>query len=296
MKKNIPDSIVIDGHADFQLLSAIGAEISERAGGIDSLKLKFADLLRNCIDDVIMTPKTGRRTIEELEKTEKTYIGTRVEIELMATLGLPRGNLDTEILGHDVDIKNTIGSNWMIPTEAVDNICILVAADEKKALCYLGLVVAKMPYLNAGKNKDSKKTISAMGFQNILWLLKHHPYPPNFWRNLAPESVDRIFEGNSGNARVKTLFREIQKTIIDRKVIEATAQQKDFMRRIRADKGKGTRDDLAKEGILLLSGQYDSKLIDAFDLPKCGKSEFISYCPVSVSERLQAIESGFSLQ
>ena len=34
------------------------------------------------VDDVIMTPKTGRRSYDELEKTEKTYIGTRVEIEI----------------------------------------------------------------------------------------------------------------------------------------------------------------------------------------------------------------------
>ena len=77
-------------------------------------------MLRDCIDDVIMTAKTGRRSYEELEKTEKTYIGTRVEIELRALLRLRKGRLDTVILGHDVDIKHTMGSNWMIPTEAVD--------------------------------------------------------------------------------------------------------------------------------------------------------------------------------
>src|SRR5690606_15405344 len=115
-------------------------------------------LLRRCIDDVIMTPKTGRRSYDELEKTEKTYIGTRVEIELRALLHLPKGRLDTVVLGHDVDIKNTMGSNWMIPTEAVDHPCILVAADEARATCYLGLIVARPAYLTLGQNKDAKKS------------------------------------------------------------------------------------------------------------------------------------------
>ncbi|WP_299593712.1 NaeI family type II restriction endonuclease, partial [uncultured Tateyamaria sp.] len=92
--------------------------------------------------------------------------------ELRALLGLRKGRLDTEILGQDVDIKNTMGSNWMIPTEAVDQPCILVAADEARALCYLGLIVARPAYLTVGKNKDAKRSISAEGFRHILWLLK----------------------------------------------------------------------------------------------------------------------------
>ena len=59
-----------------------------------------------------------------------------MEIELRATLRLPKGNLDTVILGRDVDIKNTMSSNWMIPTEAVDHPCILVAADEARGLLH----------------------------------------------------------------------------------------------------------------------------------------------------------------
>ncbi len=234
-------------------------------------------MLRQCIDDVIMTPKTGRRSYDELEKTEKTYIGTRVEIELRALLRLPKGKLDTVILGRDVDIKNTMGSNWMIPTEAFNHPCILVAADEVQANCYLGLIVARPEYLTSGQNKDSKKSISSSGFANILWLLQRQPYPPNFWRTVAPEVVDRIFAQTSGNRRVAELFRKVQGIPITREVIEAVAQQQDFMRRIRSDKGNGTRDRLAREGILRLSGQYDAPLIEALGLPSCSGSEFISH-------------------
>lgn len=284
MKKTIPDSIVETGHPDHPLLAALADEITKRAGGAEALATNFPAMLRHCIDDVIMTSKTGRRSYDELEKTEKTYIGTRVEIELRALLNLPKGRLDTLILGHDVDIKNTMGSNWMIPTEAVDHPCILVAADEARARCYLGLIMARPEYLTLGQNKDAKKTVSASGFAHILWLLRDHLYPANFWRGVAPEVVERIFAGASGNRRMATLFRELQQLAITRDVVEAVAQQHDFMRRIRSDNGRGTRDLLAREGILLLSGHFDGPLIDALGLPPCSASEFVSYRPGTEAE------------
>lgn len=294
MKKNIPKSIVVAGHRDHNLLAALADEILKRAGGEEALAANFSAMLRRCVDDVIMTPKTGRRSYDELEKTEKTYIGTRVEIELRAMLRLPKGKLDTVIIGNDVDIKHTMGSNWMIPTEAIDNPCILVAADEVRAVCYLGLFVARPDYLTLGQNKDSKKSVSALGFANIFWLLLDHPYPPNFWRTVAPDVIERIFAGPSGNQRMANLFREVQREPITRDVVEAVAQQQDFMRRIRSDNGRGTRDQLAREGILLLSGHYDAPLIEALGLPECSGSEFVSYKLVDRNEAALAIEHGFA--
>ncbi|WP_417712786.1 NaeI family type II restriction endonuclease [Pseudophaeobacter arcticus] len=295
MKQKLPDSLIAPGHADYDLLTELANEITARAGGALVLEERFPAMLRRCIDDVIMTPKTGRRAYEELEKTEKTYIGTRVEIELRALLRLPRGRLDTEILGRDVDIKNTMGSNWMIPTEAIDQPCLLVAADEARARCYLGLIIARPAYLTTGKNKDGKGAVSAAGFANILWLLCDHPYPANFWRCQDPDLVADIFSHGTGNARMASLFRLIQNSPIARDVVEAVAQQKDFMRRIRADKGRGTRDMLEQEGILLLSGQYDSQLIKALELPHCTGSEFISCTPLLAQQRRLAEQAGFRL-
>lgn len=286
MKQTLPDSRVVTGHRDHALLTAIAAEILRRSGGAEALATQFSAMLRTCVDDVILTAKTGRRGYEDLEKTEKTYIGTRVEIELRALWRLSKGKLDTVILGHDVDIKNTMGSNWMIPTEAVDHPCILVAADENRAVCYLGLIIARPDYLTIGQNKDAKKTLSAQGFGNILWLLRDHPYPANFWRNLPAEVIARIFAGQTGNQRMANLFREIRRQPISRDVVHAVAQQQDFMRRIRSDNGKGTRDQLALEGILLLSGHYDAPTIKALGLPFCNASEFIS-CEIDTCSKAE---------
>ncbi|MDT8856513.1 NaeI family type II restriction endonuclease [Paracoccaceae bacterium Fryx2] len=288
MRRALPASAVVPGHPDFALLSALGLEVTRRAGGAVALAETIPQTLRDCVDAVIQTAKTGRRCYDDLEKTEKTYIGTRVEIDLRAALGLPKGRLDTVILGHDVDIKHTMGGNWMIPTEAIDAPCLLVAVDEARALCWLGLFVARRDHLTVGQNKDSKKSISAAGFAHILWLLRDQPCPPNFWRTVPPEAVARIFAGATGNARVMALFREVQRRPIGRDVIEAVARQQDFMRRIRGDGGRGTRDRLAAEGILLLSGHYDAPLIAALGLPDCGTSGFVSIRPETPDERALA--------
>ncbi len=296
MKKALPFSLIAPDHPDYHVLHPLAEDILRRGGGADSLAQRFPNMLRACIDDVIMTPKTGRRAYEELEKTEKTYIGTRVEIELRALLNLPRGRLDTALLGHDVDIKHTMGNNWMIPTEAVGHPCLLVAADEARACCYLGLIVAHVAYLTQGQNKDAKRSISAEGFAHIHWLLKEHPYPANFWRGRDEAMVARIFAGTSGNARMASLFREVQGEPISRDVVEAVAQQQDFMRRIRSDKGRGTRDLLAREGIALLSGQYDATLIDALGLTACGTSEFISCLPLTDAQFALVHHHGIDLK
>jgi len=108
-------------------------------------------------------------------------------------------------------------------------------------------------------------------------------------------AIEWIFDGTTGNQRMANLFREVQRKPITRDVVQAVAQQQDFMRRIRSDKGRGTRDLLAKEGILLLSGHFDAPLIAALDLPHCTGSEFVSYRPVSMAEADLAAEHGMTL-
>ncbi|QDP20017.1 NaeI family type II restriction endonuclease [Sphingomonas xanthus] len=288
MKKKIPPSNVQPGHPDFDLLSRLGAEITRLAGGADQLAIDVPEMLRECIDYLINTPRTGRRDFEELEKVEKTFIATQVEIVVREYLKLESGLLDTVILGHDVDIKFTVGSNWTIPPETLNHPCLLIAADEVTGLCYMGLFVVRSQFMHGGDgNRDEKRGITAAGFKEIYWLLLAHPYPPNFWRKLDADVVERIFAGRSGNDRIVTLFREVQKRPVSRDVIHSVARQLDFMRRSRADKGKrglGSRERLKKEGILLLSGTKHSKLIKALNLPRCGRSDFISFTPRSAAE------------
>ena len=92
-----------------------------------------------------------------------------------------------------------------------------------------------------------------------------------------------------------TLFREVQNQPISRDVVEAVAMQKDFMRRVRSDKGRGARDLLEHDGILLLQGQLHGQLIKALDLPHCSPSEFISCRPTTAQQHRMAAQAGFNL-
>lgn len=296
--KAIPPSIIVPGHPDFHMLLDIADDIFGRAGGQRELAAWFPKMLRDAVDEVVDTPRTRRRSYEELEKTEKTYLGTKIEILTRAKLNLPKGRLDFVVRNRDVDLKFTIGNNWMIPKEAVGHVCLVAAIDEAKSQCFLGLVVAHAANLTSGANRDAKKSLSSVGFQQIYWLLNAVPCPQNFWRTLPPALVDDVFSGQSGNDRIVTLFAGVLDRPVARRIIEeAGGDQQDFMRRIRSDKKRstlGARDRLRQQKILLLHGKKDAALIRVLGLPPTTQSEFISHA-VTPAERHICAQHGWSV-
>lgn len=278
-------------HPDFALLHPIVSAIIRNAGGEEELRQKFPALIRRAIDEVIDTPRSKRLKISQLEKTEKTYIGTKIEILLRDFLKFPKGILDLNIDGIDVDIKNTIGKNWMIPTEAIGKACILISSDDKIAKCYLGVIIAKIEYLNSGSNKDNKRSISAYGSSKIQWILERYPYPKNFWETIPDGLAYTIMSGSSGNERIIRLFSSVTQRPIHRDIIAAVAQQKDYMKRLR--KNGGARDYLSRNGIALLSGKYDALAIEYLGLTHVNVDHFISYNPKSETEKIYLRAKGY---
>lgn len=267
-----------DGHPDLRLLQTLAGALTSRATGGD-LTRDLPLLIRQAIDEVIDTPRTGRVHARELEKTEKTYIGTKVEIIVRNYFRLPKGILDLSVDGMDVDVKNTLGDTWMIPREAVGKPCILVASDEVRRTCYFGLIVAKLAYLTLSTNQDLKRSITVAGAENIHWLLFNQSYPPSFWSQLGDAKTHAIMRGLSGTERVAALFREALGVVVHRDIVQAVAQQKDYMKRLR--KNGGARDQLEREGIAILSGLYDTALLQQLNLPLLNIDEFMSVKPVA---------------
>jgi hypothetical protein len=271
------------GDPDSLLIKQLEKAILRNAKGIERFKKEIPFILRKAIDEVIDSARTNRFTLDEIEKTEKTYLGTKVEILLRNWLGFPRGEiLDLTIDGIETDIKNTMRSTWMIPSEAMGHPCILVKTDEHSARFSIGIIVIRDEVLSTGKNKDGKSSISSAGKDNIHWIIQDGLYPENFWQNLKYEIRSKIVSQSSGTARVDALFRYVQKRPISRGIVLGIAQQKDAMKRLR--KNGGARDSLAHDGIALLSGNYDSELISKLKLPKCGNDEFISFTPTIRSD------------
>lgn len=275
----MPAVPLLPSHPDFQVLDPIVRAILRQAGGWDAFAQDIPQIIRKSIDEVIDTPRTNRFILAETEKTEKTYLGTKIEILLRAHLKLPKGTiLDLSVDGTEVDIKNTMGSNWTIPTEAGGHPCLLLKENETTARCHVGIIVAKGEYLNPGQNRDAKRTFSATGIANTWWLLRNHPYPANYWEVMPVAQRHAIMAAGGGTARLAALFRAVQGRPISRLIVQAVAQQHDYMKRIR--RNGGARDLLAPEGIALLWGQNDAALITRLGLGPVGPDEFISYQPV----------------
>ena len=274
MRIDTSTSLVTEGHQDFPLLSSIAEFLISRLGTKNNLIETVGAIIRASIDSVVDTPRTSRRGLADLEKTEKTYLGTRVEILLRHELGVKKGRLDLVINDVDTDVKFTVRSNWMIPREAYGSPCILIGADELAGRFCLGLFVAREQYLNEGKNQDKKRTISKKLISNIYWITANEPYPTRFWQGLDARKIETIFSAKSGVDRVVRLFDEVRNTPINRSVVADVAQQADYMKRLR--KNGGARDALERKGVLLLSGRYDSREISSRGLPTCDKDSFIS--------------------
>ncbi len=275
----------IGAQTDAQLIAFIESAIVRKARGRDRLNREIPLLIRRSIDEVIDAPRTGRFRLSETEKTEKTYLGTKVEILLRSLLGFPKGQtLDLAIEGIETDIKNTMGGNWMIPQEAIGHPCLLVREDELTGLYSFGIFVAREESLTSGGNRDGKRSISSFGQQKIKWISKDASYPKNLWEEVDSKLLAKISRPTSGTERIDTLFRSMQGKPISRSMVLAVARQKDSMKRLR--RNGGARDSLARDGIALLSGNYDSELILALHLPKCEKDEFISFKPILKADEL----------
>lgn len=274
-------------HIDYEDLEGLEADLLAAVGGQELFEERLRGFFRSAIDEVIDTARTGRFFLSDLEKTEKTYLGTKFENLLRDWLQVPRGVfLDLKIGGREVDVKSTTGgaSGWMIPPEAIEQLCVLLRVNEVRSTCAVGLVRARQAYLRNGANRDAKTSFSAAGTQNIWWLVLDFPYTPNFWTQINSDLREKIMAPRGGTRRLAVLFENCQEMPVSRVLIASIAAQDDFMKRIR--RNGGARDILSPKGIAILYSESDRELMRGFGL-SFGSREFISYSPKNPDEALQ---------
>jgi hypothetical protein len=83
----MPSAPLQQAHPDYGTLAPLVAAFVKAAGGLPKLTQEIPQIIRKAIDEVIDAPRTNRFTLAETEKTEKTYLGTKIEILLRAYLG-----------------------------------------------------------------------------------------------------------------------------------------------------------------------------------------------------------------
>ena len=268
-----------EDHPDFSDLAGLEADLFKAVDGREVFYEKLRSFFRSAIDEVIDTARTGRFFLSDLEKTEKTYLGTKFEIHRSDWLGVPKGVvLDLQIGGREVDVKSTTGggSGWMIPPEAIDQLCVLLRVNEVDSTCAVGIVRARPAYLRASKNRDAKTSFSAAGRANIWWLAQDFSYTQNFWALISDETREFIMEPRGGTHRLARLFSECLEVPVSRVLIASIAAQDDFMKRIR--KNGGARDILSPKGIAILYSEIHRDVMRELGLT-FGSREFVSYKP-----------------
>ncbi len=214
---------------------------------------RFASAIRQSFDEVFDGQRTGRYRLEQLSKVEKTYIGTKVEIVVQDEFGLQRGRrLDYLVDEQEVDSKWSMKSGgWMIPTEAVGELCLCLTADDNKTEFQVGIVRAGDARLKTGENKDKKRRLNDDGMLAMTWLVNPGALAENLLLHLGERTRGSILNDSlSSQRRVTELFRRVQQRIIRREVVLTVARQDDGPKRAR-----DARNTLCAEGVIVLGHQ-----------------------------------------
>ncbi|WJY67792.1 Type-2 restriction enzyme NaeI [Corynebacterium auris] len=236
-------------------------------------------VFRETFDQAYDGQNTGRFRPSDLSKTELAHIGSLLEINIRRTFSdlISDGDsMDFKILGADVDCKySKLPFGWMIPNEALGHYVMLCHANEELSTFRVGFLKITPELLNRGANRDQKRTLNALGRSSIAWAWLDQNYPKNILLQLDPEIVDTIMSPTSGQQRLNNLFLHVQQELIPRGVVYTVAQQKDSMKRLRAN--GGSRSHLAPMGILIL-GDYKGHQRIARDLglPVCTKGDSLA--------------------
>ncbi|WP_433699177.1 NaeI family type II restriction endonuclease [Nocardiopsis sp. CA-288880] len=261
-------------------------------------KERFAQVFRKSIDEVLDGQRTGRYDLYikkgegRVEKTEKTYLGTKVEIVARVEFDLGYGHtMDYSINDHQVDAKFTMGSTWTIPKEAMGHICLLMRANDQNGTFQVGLIRISEENLNSGRNGDKKRTVSAAARREIKWIIENGDLPENLLLNLKredPKKVESIFRasegykgsGNGGQLRTNELFRQMTGRLVDRTTVLTVATQHDGPKRAR-----DARNHLRPEGIIVLGHRKPApKIAKDLNLPIPKNGFWVSARIARVSE------------
>lgn len=244
---------------------------------------RFGSAIRQSFDEVFDGQRTGRYRLDQLSKVEKSYIGTKIEIVVQAEFGLERGRrMDYLIVGEEVDAKWSMRSGgWMIPTEAIGELCLCLTADDDRSVFSVGLIRADADRLTESRNKDSKGRLAPGSLAEMAWLAHDAELPENLLLHLQEVTRDAVLDpGLSGQRRINELFHRVQERIIRREVVLTVAKQDDGPKRVR-----DARKHLAQFDIVILGHQDEHPdVARAFGLPVPRKGEWVSVSVTDAAE------------
>lgn len=218
--------------------------------------------MTRAVDDAIKYVLDGARSGRfdlmgpDVDSDERASVGTKLQYRVINELNLLKEPpLDTTIQGVPVEIKATVRSNWMIPTEGQCEICLLVQVDAAGARHRSYLMRTHRAWLRNGANKDGKRGVASAALARFaLPLVGWTPLPPEPLKRLTKAQVDIVFARRVGQTeRLTALFGMLPDVVIPRSSIETVcAGNRDPMRRARQAKPLVA----ARYGLTLLCGTW----------------------------------------
>lgn len=254
---------------------------------------RTAQVFRDTFDQLYDGQHTGRYSVDQLYKTEKTHFGTLIEINLRREFtdviadARDEDKLDYVIAGHHVDCKFSFTyGGWMLPPECFEQLLIVCNANDSKSEWAMGVVRATADHRRQGANRDAKVGLNNLGRNAIHWLHRPGTLPPNVLLDIDPEVRAQIFAHRSGQQKLNELFRRVTGVRIGRAAVAAVAKQDDYMKRARGN--GGSRTALAPEGYIIPGGDYSShrNVAEALgvEVPQPGEFVSIRVVPASASD------------
>jgi hypothetical protein len=276
---------------------------------------RFRWTLRDSLDELLDGQRTGRWCYQHLMKTEKTYLGTAIEINLTLEFEVAEGDdLDWRIADTDVDCKFSRDmGGWEIPMEmyvcadhegrsADENHPALLVwfndGTNEWAAGLLRITDDRLKWKNdkssRAYNRDNKRKINGDAFREIYWLWGgvQSDLPPNLFLHLPASTRDKILRPkSSGQGRVNDLFRYVQGRLIERQVVLTAGQQDDAPKRAR-----DARKHLRKDGIIVLGHEKShQRMAGSLGLPGPHKGSWISTRVAPVADTADTNEGRFFL-
>ncbi|MEV0901306.1 NaeI family type II restriction endonuclease [Actinoplanes sp. NPDC049802] len=235
--------------------------------------------IREALDQIYDGQRTGRWDFTQLLKTEKTHIGTLVEIWIQREFEFRDGvELDYSIAGADVDCKWSRNLyEWEIPEEMYsrgNKIALVVWANEYTARWASGLIRISDEVLKPrGNQRDKKRQLNEEARGRILWLVAGADLVKNTLLHITDtRKLELIAYAKGGQTAVDNLFRELPGELVNRATIQTAAQQVDSAKRVR-----DARRNLRPEGIVIF-GHYrpHPQMAAELDLPAPTLGRFVS--------------------
>lgn len=263
-------------------------EVAARYSQADPDGSRTASVIRHTYDQIYDGRHTGRYRLDQLSKTEKTHIGSLIEVNLrreFSDLFQDGKFLDFSIQGIEVDCKYSMRfGGWMVPPEAVNQLLLVCTAEDARSEWSIGVVRATEDRLNQSTNRDAKRTLKRISVADVVWIHYGQQLPENILLHLDRSTADHILSQKSGQRRVDELLRTVTGRPISRATIATVAQQDDPMKRTRSNGGAAT--NLASEGILVIGGTYAAHRDVARNLGALvpGPSEVISLPLIRLEE------------